>query len=148
MLTEEQKKLFTRIFWVLALMPFLLVFGLLVLQSEDDLPPVSMLDNPPELQASLILGQGGDTIGRYWQVNRTSAAYKSISPFVFDALIATEDERFMEHSGVDFRSIARSFASLGRSGGASTISQQLAKLLFTIQQRQREEIAQIGRAHV
>jgi len=141
MLTEEQKKRFTRIFWGFALLPFLLVFGLLVLQSEDDLPPISMLDNPPELQASLILGQTGDTIGRYWQVNRTSAAYKNISPFVFDALIATEDERFMEHSGVDFRSIARSFGSLGRSGGASTISQQLAKLLFTLQQRQREEIA-------
>jgi penicillin-binding protein 1A len=141
MLTEEQKKRFTRIFWGFSLLPFLLVFGLLVLQSEDDLPPISMLDNPPELQASLILGQTGDTIGRYWQVNRTSAAYKNISPYVFDALIATEDERFMEHSGVDFRSIARSFGSLGRSGGASTISQQLAKLLFTLQQRQREEIA-------
>jgi penicillin-binding protein 1A len=141
MLTEEQKKRFTRIFWGISLMPFLMVFGLLVLQSEDDLPPISMLDNPPELQASLILGQTGDTIGRYWQVNRTSAAYKNISPFVFDALIATEDERFLEHSGVDFRSIARSFGSFGRSGGASTISQQLAKLLFTLQQRQREEIA-------
>ena len=55
MLTEEQKKRFTRIFWGFSLLPFLLVFGLLVLQSEDDLPPISMLDNPPELQASLIL---------------------------------------------------------------------------------------------
>lgn len=140
-LTEDIRKKYTRNFWVLSLLPFLFVVGLMVLQSEDDLPPVSMLDNPPELQASLILGQTGDTIGRYWQVNRTSAEYKSISPFVFDALISTEDERFMEHSGVDFRSIARSFSSLGRSGGASTIPQQLAKLLFTLQQRQREEIA-------
>lgn len=141
MLTEEDKKRFTRVFWGVSLLPFLMVFGLLILQSEDDLPPISMLDNPPELQASLILGQTGDTIGRYWQVNRTSADYKNISPYVFDALISTEDERFMQHSGVDFRSIARSFGSLGRSGGASTISQQLAKLLFTLQQRQREEIA-------
>ncbi len=140
-LSEDQKKKFTRIFWGFSLLPFLFVAGLLVLQSEDDLPPVSMLDNPPELQASLILGQTGDTIGRYWQVNRTSASFKNISPFVFDALISTEDERFMDHSGVDFRSIARSFSSLGRSGGASTISQQLAKLLFTLQQRQREELA-------
>jgi len=117
------------------------VLGLLVLQSEDDLPPISMLDNPPELQASLILGEEGDTLGRYWMVNRTSAEFKNISPFVFDALISTEDERFKEHSGVDFKSIVRSFGSLGRAGGASTISQQLAKLLFTLQQRQREEIA-------
>jgi penicillin-binding protein 1A len=141
MLTENLRKRFTRIFWIISLFPFLFVLGLLVLQSEDDLPPISMLDNPPELQASLILGEEGDTLGRYWQVNRTSAEYKNISPFVFDALISTEDERFKEHSGVDFRSIARSFGSLGRAGGASTISQQLAKLLFTLQERQREEIS-------
>ncbi|NBO59522.1 MAG: hypothetical protein EBU82_00965 [Flavobacteriia bacterium] len=141
MLTENLRKRFTRIFWIISLFPFMFVLGLVVLQSEDDLPPISMLDNPPELQASLILGEEGDTLGRYWQVNRTSAEFKNISPFVFDALISTEDERFKEHSGVDFRSIARSFGSLGRAGGASTISQQLAKLLFTLQQRQREEIA-------
>jgi len=104
-----------------------------------------MLDNPPELQASLILAKKSvkeDTvIGRFWQVNRTSVKYREISPFVTDALISTEDERFIQHSGVDFRALARSFTSFGRSGGASTIPQQLAKLLFTLQQRQREEIA-------
>ena len=105
-LSESKRKLFTYVFWGFALFPFLIVTSLLLFQSEDDLPPVSMLDNPPELQASLILGQEGDTIGRYWQINRTSANYKDISPYVFDALIATEDERFMKHSGVDFRSIA------------------------------------------
>ena len=140
-LSETKRKLFTYVFWAFALFPFLIVASLLLFQSEDDLPPVSMLDNPPELQASLVLGQEGDTIGRYWQINRTSANYKDISPYVFDALIATEDERFMKHSGVDFRSIARSFSSLGRACGASTIPQQLAKLLFTLQQRQRDEIA-------
>lgn len=135
----------TKLFWIFALLPFFLVAGLLLLQSEDDLPPVSMLDNPPELQASLILAKKSvkeDTvIGRFWQVNRTSVKYREISPFVTDALISTEDERFIQHSGVDFRALARSFTSFGRSGGASTIPQQLAKLLFTLQQRQREEIA-------
>jgi len=140
-LPDEKRKKYTKIFWGFALFPFLFVVGLIFLQSEDDLPPVSMLDNPPELQASLIFGQDGDTLGRYWQVNRTSADFKNISSFVFDALISTEDERFLEHSGVDFRSIARSFSSFGRAGGASTIPQQLAKLLFTLQQRQKEEIA-------
>ena len=140
-LPDETRKKYTKIFWGFALFPFLFVVGLIFLQSEDDLPPVSMLDNPPELQASLIFGQDGDTLGRYWQVNRTSADFKNISSFVFDALISTEDERFLEHSGVDFRSIARSFSSFGRAGGASTIPQQLAKLLFTLQQRQKEEIA-------
>lgn len=144
-LTEEQKKKYTLLFWGASLFPFIFVAGLLLLQSESSLPPVSMLDNPPELQASLIIARKSvreDTvIGSFWQVNRTSAKFRDISPYVFDALIATEDERFIEHSGVDFRAIARSFASLGRAGGASTISQQLAKLLFTIKQREDEELA-------
>jgi len=140
----------TKVFWAFALLPVFLVAGLLLLQSEDDLPPVSMLDNPPELQASLILAKKSvkeDTvIGRFWQVNRTSVKYREISPFVTDALISTEDERFLKHSGVDFRALARSFTSFGRSGGASTIPQQLAKLLFTLQQRQREELARASGA--
>ena len=140
-LSDSKKRKMTLIFWGVGLFPFLFIASLLLFQSEGDLPPVSMLDNPPELQASLIFGQEGDTLGRYWQINRTSANYKDISPYVFDALIATEDERFIKHSGVDFRSLARSLSSLGRSGGASTIPQQLAKLLFTLQQRQRDEIA-------
>ncbi|MBM3917343.1 MAG: hypothetical protein FJ349_06965 [Sphingomonadales bacterium] len=145
LLSETEQKQITKLFWIFALLPFFLVAGLLLLQSEDDLPPVSMLDNPPELQASLILAKKSvkeDTvIGRFWQVNRTSVKYREISPYVTDALISTEDERFIQHSGVDFRALARSFTSFGRSGGASTIPQQLAKLLFTFQQRQREEIA-------
>ena len=144
-LNEQEQKKMTKLFWAVALLPFFLVACLLLLQSEDDLPPVSMLDNPPELQASLILAKKSvkeDTvIGRFWQVNRTSVKYREISPYVTDALISTEDERFIQHSGVDFRALARSFTSFGRSGGASTIPQQLAKLLFTLQQRQREEIA-------
>jgi penicillin-binding protein 1A len=138
-------KNFTILFWSMALMPFLLVSGLLLLQSEDDLPPVEWLDNPPEIQASLILAKKSEkedtVIGRFWQVNRTSVKYRQVSSNVFDALIATEDERYMDHSGVDFRALARSAFSLGRSGGASTISQQLAKLLFTLQKRQQEELA-------
>lgn len=145
LLSETEQKQMTKLFWIFALLPFFLVAGLLLLQSEDDLPPVSMLDNPPELQASLVLAKKSvkeDTvIGRFWQVNRTSVKYREISPYITDALISTEDERFIQHSGVDFRALARSFTSFGRSGGASTIPQQLAKLLFTFQQRQREEIA-------
>lgn len=144
-LNEQEQKKMTKLFWIVALLPFFLVTSIILLQSEDDLPPVSMLDNPPELQASLILAKKSvkeDTvIGRFWQVNRTSVKYRQISAYVTDALISTEDERFTQHSGVDFRALARSFTSLGRSGGASTIPQQLAKLLFTLQQRQREEIA-------
>ncbi|MBM3419455.1 MAG: hypothetical protein FJY17_11140, partial [Bacteroidetes bacterium] len=103
-----------------------------------------MLDNPPELQASLVLAKlpgGKDTIiGQFWKVNRTSVKYKEISPYVLDALIATEDERFLKHSGVDFRALLRALTGFGSSGGASTITQQLAKQLFTLQKRQNSKV--------
>src|SRR5690606_38697205 len=77
-------------------------------------------------------------LGRYWSVNRTSVEYKNISPYVIDALIATEDERFLDHSGVDFKALFRAVINMGSSGGGSTITQQLAKLLFTLEERNRK----------
>lgn len=140
--SEQGKKKMTYTFWFLALLPFLIVASLFLFQSEEELPPVAMLDNPPELLASVVLAEDGETeLGRYWKINRTSVQYNQISPFVTDALIATEDERFHDHSGVDFKAVGRAVVSVGGAGGASTISQQLAKLLFTLQQREREELA-------
>ena len=128
--------------WLLALSPVMAITYLFMSQNESDLPSVEMLENPPELLASVILADDGETeLGRYWSVNRTSVAYRDISPYVFDALIATEDERFLEHSGIDFRGLARAITNMGKAGGASTITQQLAKLLFTLQERER--IAQL-----
>ncbi len=139
---EKEHKKMTIIFWFVATFPLLFVACLLLFQSEDDLPPVSMLDNPPELLASVVIADDGVTeLGRYWKVNRTSVDYKSISPFVTDALISTEDERFHNHSGFDIKAILRSITSAGAAGGASTITQQLAKQLFTLQTRDREAIA-------
>ena len=122
--SDKTKNKIAVYFWVFALLPFFAVSALFLFQSENSLPPVSMMDNPPEMQASIIIGAQGDTMGRYWKVNRTSAKYQDISPYVFDALVSTEDERFHEHSGIDFKSLLRSFSSLGGAGGASTISQQ------------------------
>ena len=137
------KKLLVIIFWILGLLPFLGASFIYLIQSEDDLPPVSILDNPPELLASEVIAKnedGKDTIiGHYWKVNRSSIEYREISPYVIDALIATEDERFYGHSGIDYKALARSVFSLGKSGGASTITQQLAKQLFTLQKREKEE---------
>ena len=141
-ISKKERTIFTLVFWgfVLAL-PFMISL-IWLLQSEDDLPPVSMLDNPPELLASEVIAKneaGKDTIiGHYWKINRSSIKYREISPFVIDALISTEDERFYEHSGIDFRALVRSAVSLGKSGGASTITQQLAKQLFTLQKREKE----------
>lgn len=124
--------------WLGALSPFLIIFFLFMSQSEDELPSIEDLENPPELLASVILADDGKTeLGRYWKVNRTSVDYKDISPYVFDALIATEDERFMDHAGIDFEAVGRAIAKMGKGGGASTITQQLAKLLFTLQERER-----------
>ncbi|MEJ6506461.1 MAG: transglycosylase domain-containing protein [Crocinitomicaceae bacterium] len=142
-ITKTEKRILYVFFWVLGLFPLMVISSLYLLQSEDDLPPVSMLANPPELLASNILANSanGDNviIGKFWQVNRSSVPYSEISPFVVDALIATEDERFMEHSGIDFRALMRSVSSMGSSGGASTIPQQLAKLLFTLQKRSQDK---------
>lgn len=140
--SEKQHKRATIIYWLFATFPLYFISGLLLFQSEDDLPPVAMLDNPPELLASVIIADDGETeLGRYWKINRTSVEYRNISSNVTDALIATEDERFHEHSGVDFRAIGRAILNVGGAGGASTITQQLAKQLFTLQNREREELA-------
>ena len=106
---------------------------------EEDLPSVAMLDAPPEMLASLVLSDNGDTIGRYFKINRTSTNYNAISPYVIDALISTEDERFHEHSGIDFRALARAIKGLGKSGGASTITQQLSKLFLHFKKEKKEE---------
>ncbi len=140
--TEAQKKKYTRLLYIFGLFPLALATSLLLFQPDSSLPPVSLISSPPELLASVVLADDGETeLGRYWKINRTSVPYKEISPFVTDALISTEDERFIEHSGADFKAIGRAIVSVGGAGGASTISQQLAKLLFTLQQREKEDIA-------
>ena len=140
--SDKLKRNIYVILWVGALMPVFVIILLLLMQSDDDLPAVEMLDNPPELLASVIYADDGETeLGRYWKVNRTTVNYEDISPFVIDALIATEDERFLEHSGVDFPGLGRAVIKMGSAGGASTITQQLAKLLFTLQNREREDAA-------
>lgn len=140
--SPKEHKRATIIFWLIATFPLYFIGALLLFQSEDNLPPVAMLDNPPELLASVIYADDGETeLGRYWKINRTSVEYKDISTNVTDALIATEDERFYEHSGVDFRALGRAIVNVGGAGGASTITQQLAKQLFTLQIREREELA-------
>lgn len=141
-ITKKERTVLTVVFWFFVLVPLFMVSLIYLLQSEDDLPHVSMLDNPPELLASEVIAKtemGTDTvIGHYWKINRSSIKYREISPYVIDALISTEDERFYEHSGIDFRALVRSATSLGKSGGASTITQQLAKQLFTLQKRVKE----------
>jgi len=95
------------------------------------LPSFEELENPINNLATEVISSDGKTIGKYAVENRTPIGYKDLPQNLVDALVATEDVRFYEHSGIDFRGTARAFIKLGKDGGASTITQQLAKLLFT-----------------
>ena len=90
--------------------------------------------------ASELYTADGKLIGRYYKENRTPVEYEKIAPSVVDALIATEDVRFFEHSGVDFRSLVSSLVSTasGDRRGASTITQQLAKNLYRTRNKKSE----------
>ena len=108
----------------------------LVLLSFSDLPDTEELENPRSELASEIIAADGSVLGRYFIENRVPVAFDEISPFVEQALVATEDERYYKHSGIDFRALGRAVTKTfilqdKSSGGASTITQQLAKLLFT-----------------
>ena len=142
-LSPQEKKKYGRLIYILGFFPLTFIICLVLFQPNSSMPPVSMLDNPPELLASMVYADDAETeLGRFWQINRTSVPYEQISPYVFDALISTEDERFMEHNGIDFQALARAIGRAGQDGGGSTITQQLAKLLFTLQMR--EEAAARG----
>jgi penicillin-binding protein 1A len=95
------------------------------------MPSIKELSNPTALIASQVYAEDGSLIGKYLIEDRIDVEYKEISKEVINALVATEDERFFQHNGIDGRSLARSFASFGTSGGASTITMQTAKNLFT-----------------
>ncbi len=108
----------------------------LFLLSFSDLPDTEELENPKSELASQVIADDGSVLGRYFIENRVPVDFSELSPFVEQALVATEDERYYQHSGIDFRALGRSVIKtflLGdkSSGGASTITQQLAKLLFT-----------------
>ncbi|MCM1066095.1 MAG: transglycosylase domain-containing protein [Muribaculaceae bacterium] len=102
------------------------------------MPPVEELKNPQDKFASIIYSSDGKELGRYFRNtgNRVYADFDEISPAVVDALIATEDARFSDHSGIDVKAVARAMIKtvlMGNknAGGGSTITQQLAKQLYT-----------------
>jgi penicillin-binding protein 1A len=120
--------------WLAAFTPLLVIVFMLE-QSKANIPAYKDLSSPPDKQASIIYTSDNVEMGRFWSVNRKSVSYNKISPYVISALIATEDKRYYEHAGVDGEGLARAvgYGLIGKNkGGASTISQQLAKLLYTI----------------
>ena len=94
------------------------------------MPSFEDLENPDSNLATEIISSDGVILGKYFQKNRSQLKYSDLPKNLVDALVATEDERFYDHSGIDGRGTLRAIASLGTSGGASTLTQQLAKQLF------------------
>ncbi len=124
-----------RVFWRLffgGIAIFILLIVLANFGVLGKMPSMAELQNPSIIQASEIYAADGTLMGKYYteRGNRSAVKYRDISPHVINALIATEDERFYSHSGIDFKSSMRALLTLGRQGGGSTITQQLALNLF------------------
>jgi penicillin-binding protein 1A len=142
-LNKKIQRIIIIVTWFVAFFPLLVIVFMLE-RSKANIPEFEELSNPPDKQASIIYTSDKKEMGRFWSVNRKSVSFKQISPYVISALIATEDKRYYEHSGVDGEGLARAvgYAALGQNkGGASTISQQLAKLLYTLQDTARGGVA-------
>ena len=95
------------------------------------MPTFEELENPETNLATEVFSSDGKTLGKYYNENRTPVKYEDLPNNLVNALVATEDERYYDHSGVDARGTLRAVAYLGSKGGASTITQQLSKLLFS-----------------
>ena len=96
-----------------------------------EMPDVKQLENPDIFVASEIISSDGVTLGKFEKEKTIPVTYKELPQHLIYALQAKEDERFREHSGIDLKSIVRAIRYGGARGGGSTITQQLAKLLFT-----------------
>ena len=94
------------------------------------MPSLEEIQNPEADLASEIYSADGVLMGKYYAENRSEVKYNQISPNVINALIATEDERFYDHSGIDGKAIFRAVIHLGRDGGGSTLTQQVAKMML------------------
>jgi penicillin-binding protein 1A len=126
-------KKYLKWFWGIILGGFTLILVLFLYTAWDPfevLPSFEELENPQTNLATEVISIDGKTIGKYATENRTPVHFRELPANLVNALTATEDERFYEHSGIDFKGTARAVLKPG-SGGASTITQQLAKMLFT-----------------
>ena len=132
--TAFQKK-FLAWFWSLfccGILAIIIVFWLITQGKLGYLPPLEELQNPKNKFATEIISADMQLLGRYYRnENRVSVNYTDISQNMINALIATEDVRFYDHTGVDLKSLFRAVIMLGKAGGGSTITQQLAKQLWS-----------------
>ena len=121
-------------FWTLfgiGVLSVILIFLLAGWGVFGKMPSFDELENPEKNLATEIMSSDGKTLGKYYSENRTPIKYEDLPEHLVQAVIATEDERFHQHAGIDAKGTVRAAVYLGTKGGASTIPQQLAKLLFT-----------------
>ncbi|MDB2456700.1 transglycosylase domain-containing protein [Flavobacteriaceae bacterium] len=123
-----------RVFWLLfvtGLLSFSSLFVIAALGYLGEMPDLEQLENPKTKLATQIISSDGVVLGKFYvNDNRTPISYEALPTNLVNALIATEDERFFTHSGIDLKGTLRAIFYLGKKGGASTISQQLARQLF------------------
>ena len=129
-----KRLLIIRLLWASILIGLVSFFGLFILAGNGtfgEMPQFEQLENPNTNLATQIISSDGEILGKYYfNDNRTPITYDELPKNLVDALIATEDERFYDHPGIDVRSTLRAIVFLNTRGGSSTISQQLARQLF------------------
>ncbi|TVQ89315.1 MAG: penicillin-binding protein [Bacteroidetes bacterium] len=138
----ENFKKYLKVFWIIVFLPVILailIFGTISLGLWGFMPSFEELENPKSNLASEIYAADGQLLGTYYIHNRSNVGYEDLAPNLVHALLATEDIRFHNHSGVDVRSIMRVIfrniiGGQRSAGGGSTLSQQLAKNLFPRQE--------------
>ena len=132
---ESFKKKFIIWFWSLfgaGAIAIVLLFWMITMGWLGYLPPLDELQNPKNKFATEVISADMQLLGRYYRnENRVSVDYTDISPKMINALIATEDVRYYDHTGVDVKSLMRAIMKLGKAGGGSTLTQQLAKQLWS-----------------
>ena len=123
-----------RFFWisfVTGILSVVVLFSSAALGFLGEMPDLQQLENPKTNLATQIISSDGVVLGKfYFNDNRTPISFDALPKNLVNALIATEDERFFSHSGIDLKGTLRALFYLGKKGGASTISQQLARQLF------------------
>ncbi|MES2617891.1 MAG: transglycosylase domain-containing protein [Bacteroidota bacterium] len=125
------------IYFLIAIPVFFILVGFGIL---GHMPDIEELENPRSALASELYSEDGVMMGQYYIQKRSYVSFKEISPKMFDALISTEDERFYTHSGIDAKRLVGAVAGFGSNGGASTITQQLAKNLFHYDEGERPNV--------
>jgi len=126
---KKSVKILWRVFFY-GLLAVVLIFACANFGLFGKMPSLKDLENPEADLASEVYSADGKLMGKYYAENRSEIKYSEISPNIINALIATEDQNFYDHSGIDARAVARAVIKLGTDGGGSPITQQLAKMML------------------